>query len=100
MVKHKYRESYSFQKYNSDIPIKIITHTAEEKNNIFAFIVYENKLFNFIREDNYSSNGWINLYCIEIDKTISCRYCDDSTMYIHSNCLIGRFNEKLFLNKA
>lgn len=139
MVKLKYRESYSFQKYNSDIPIRLsfltanlyrkkLTHTREEKNNIvqinnkmkkvyeikksvhnelmsksktniFAFIIFKNKLFNFIRQDNYNSNGWINLYCIEINKIISCRYCDDRTMYVHSKCLIGKYNQKLFLNR-
>ena len=35
--------------------------------------VLDGKLYSFIREDDYKNNGFINLYCCQIDKVISVR---------------------------
>jgi len=70
---------------------------SKKVEGIFAYCMYREKLYNFLKKDNYRINGWINLYCIELEKNISCRYCDDNTLYIYASNLIGKHKNKIFL---
>ena len=93
IVKHRANIIKTYRKRKSVLNQLVSMH----RPSTFCHTVFLNDYYTFQRVDNHSMNGWIHLFCNELEKTVSCRYCDEKTMYICSKSLFGKYNQKVFL---
>ena len=81
---NKYVKVYNYK-------CKVLEQLINFKKQTTYTCKIKGKVFNFKKVDNGNNNGWINLMCIERNKVIRARMCNDNTVYLFKSKIDTNF---------
>ena len=94
---------WSKSKYRDIFPSEVTWCQKKSQKKTAYTCKINGKTFNFKKVDTGNNNGWINLMCIERNKIIRARTCNNNTVYLYKSKIDTNFFIKndniIYLNR-